>query len=127
MLLPEPYELVDLEHLGAILLRVDSWLDGSMKIHPKNPNARHVRIHMDQRGLTEPPSPGTPIDVEVPMIRLVGKRIDEPHQSPYWDITSKTLRADLLARFTAGLPLPATLRLTANGHKPQKRYSVEVL
>ena len=35
-------------------------------------------------------------------------------------------RADLLARFTGGLALPAVLKLTANGQKPQKRYSVEV-
>jgi hypothetical protein len=127
MLLPEPYELVDLNHQASMTLRVDSWLDGSMKIHPSSPSKRHVRIHMDQRGLTEPPSPGTPIDVEIPMLRLVGQRLDEAHGSPYWDATSKTLRADLIQRFTSGLTLPVILRLTANGHKPHKRYSVEVL
>ena len=127
MLLPEPYELIDLHDGNSITLQVESWLDGSMKIHPQTVSKRHLRIHMDQRGLTEPPPVGTPIDVEIPMIRLVGKRLDAPHGSPWWDATSKTLRADLLARFTSGLPLPATIRLTANGHKPHKRYSVEVL
>lgn len=127
MLLPEPYELIDLHDGKSITLMVDSWLDGSMKIHPLTVSKRHLRIHMDQRGLTEPPPQGTPIDVEIPMIRLVGKRLDVAHGAPYWDATSKTLRADLLARFMAGQSLPVTLRLTANGHKPHKRYSVEVL
>lgn len=127
MLLPEPYEFVDLLNGASILLRVDSYLDGSVKIHPKKPSARHVRIHMDQRGLTDAPSPGTPIDVEVPALRLMGQRLDENNGSPWWDVSSKTLRADLLARFTSGLSLPATLKLTANGHAPKKRYSVEVV
>jgi|SRR5579863_2588810 len=125
MLLPEPYELVDLPDGESITLRIDSWLDGSLKIHPKNPDARHLRIHMDQRGLITPPPAGTPIDVEIPLLRLYGQRIDAASVAPYWDVTSKTLRADLLARLTNRPVYPLTVRLTAHGHKPQKRYSVE--
>ncbi len=127
MLLPEPFEFVDLADGQSMSLLVDSWMDGSGKIHPVHPTPRHVRIHMDQRQLIAPPLPGTPIDVEVPMLRLAGTRLDETSPAHYWDVSSKTLRADLLARFSSGLTLPAHLRLTANGHRPKKRYSVEVL
>lgn len=127
MLLPEPYELVDLDHLTSMTLDVTGYLDGSMVIHPRNPTNRHKRIMMDQRAMAAPPQPGEPISVEVPMIRLMGQRLDSPSSAAYWDVTSKTLRADLLARLTSGLPMPARLRLTANGHAPKKRYSVEVL
>lgn len=127
MLLAEPYEFVDLNHLTSMTIRVESYLDGSVVIHPRNPTPRHKRIMMDQRAMTAPPLPGEPISVEVPALRLVGQRLDSASAAPYWDVSSKTLRADLLARFTTGQGLPATLRLTANGHAPHKRYSVEVL
>jgi hypothetical protein len=126
VLLPEPYEFVDLSHLTSMMLQVASWLDGSVIIHPRNPTPRHVRIMMDQRALTAPPLPGEPISVEVPAIRLIGVRTDEPSSARYWDVSSKTLRADLLARFGSTQTFPMTLKLTANGHAPKKRYSVEV-
>jgi hypothetical protein len=127
VLLPEPYEYVDLLPGQSILLQVSAWQDGSAVIHPKKPTARHIRIHMDQRMMSEPPKPGEPIANEVPVIRLFGTRLDAASAAPYWDISSKRLRADLLARFSAGLPLPADLKLTANGAAPRKTYSVEVL
>jgi hypothetical protein len=127
MLLPEPLEFVDLDHDDSITLRVDSWQDGSVQIHPTAVTPRHVRIHMSQNNLPAPPPAGTPITIEVPALRLNGQRVDKLNSMRYFDISSKTLRADLLARLTGGLALPATIRLTANGHKPRKRYSVEVL
>ena len=126
MLLPEPMEFVDLEPGASMTLRVDSFQDGSTLIHPRLTTARHVRIHMQQNALTAPPPAGTPIGVEVPALRLVGERLDQNSPAHYFDVSSKTLRADLLARFSSGLALPAVLKLTANGQKPQKRYSVEV-
>ena len=127
MLLPEPLEFVDLDHDDSITLRVDSWQDGSVVIHPTAVTPRHVRIHMNQNALSVPPPAGTPISIEVPALRLNGQRVDKLNSLTHFDISSKTLRADLLARLTGGLSLPATIRLTANGHKPRKRYSVEVL
>jgi hypothetical protein len=126
MLLPEPMEFIDLDPEASMTLRVDSFQDGSTVIHPRATTPRHVRQHMQQNALTEPPPAGTPIGVEVPALRLVGERIDQPSPAKYFDVSSKTLRADLLARFTGGLTLPAVLKLTANGQKPKKRYSVEV-
>jgi hypothetical protein len=126
MLLPEPMEFIDLEAGTSMTLRVDSFQDGSTLIHPRTTTPRHVRMHMQQNALTEPPPAGTPIGVEVPALRLIGERLDQNSPMRYFDVSSKTLRADLLARFTSGLVLPAVITLTANGHKPKKRYSVEI-
>jgi hypothetical protein len=60
------------------------------------------------------------------VLRLYGERMDEVSPARYWDISSKTLRADLLARLNAGLRAPFQLSLSAHGHAPQKRYSVEI-
>ena len=127
MLLAEPYEFVDLPPDESMTIRIDLFQDGSATIHPNAITPRHVAIHMQQRGLDAPPPPGSPIGIEVPVIRLFGERVDKPSVQRYFDVSSKTLRADLLARLTAGLALPATVRFTANGHKPRKRYSVEIL
>jgi len=55
---------------------------------------------MDQRQLEAPPPPGTPITVEIPALSLFGSRLDKTSPAAYWDVSSKTLRADLLSRFT---------------------------
>jgi hypothetical protein len=127
MLLAEPLEFIDLHPGTSMTIVVTGYADGSTVIHPNAPTPRHVRIHMDQRALVTPPPVGTPISVEVPALRLFGQRVDQSTPATYFDISSKTLRADLLARLTAGLALPATIKLTANGQKPRKRYSVEIL
>lgn len=126
-LLDEPFEFIDLMPGASETIRVEMWRDGSGVIHPNHVTNRHLRQHMDQRNLTEPPPAGTPISVEVPVLRLYGQRVDKPSAARYFDVSSKTLRADLLARFPDGSGLPATIVLTANGVRPHKRYSVEVL
>lgn len=126
MILAEPMEYVDLLPGASMQLRVEMFVDGESIIHPTLVTQRHVRQHMTQNGLAVAPPPGTPISVQVPTLRLFGRRLDKPSSSPYYDVSSKTLRADLLARFPNGAGLPATITLTANGAKPQKRYSVEV-
>jgi hypothetical protein len=148
-LLDEPFEYIDLAHSMSITLQVTAFWDGVGAIHPSNPTPKHVRIHMTQMGLTEPPVAGTPITLHINVLRLWGARIDKASPSPYWDISSKTLQAQLLPLLdvAAGstpttalearrnsvlygkvkLVAPLTIRLTANGARPQKRYSVEVL
>jgi len=123
--LPEPIELLDLEHGNAISLAIDRFEMGQTLIHPTQPTPRHVRIHMQQFGLTAPPVAGTPISVMVPALRVFGTRLDKPSPLHYWDITSKTLQADLLPRLIANQGGVLTVTLTANGYKPTKRYSVE--
>lgn len=127
MLLPEPLEFIDLAPGTSMTIAVTGFQDGTAIIHPTTVTSRHISIHMQQQQLTAPPPAGTPIKNEVPVLRLIGKRVDETSNASYFDISSKTLRADLLARFTTGLPLPVTIQLTANGQRPRKRYSVEVV
>ncbi len=95
-LLSEPFEYVDLAHSMSMTIQVTAFEDGSGLIHPTNPSPKHVRQHIDQNGLTEPPASGTPIGVQVPVLRLFGSRIDKASPSPYWDISSRTLQAQLL-------------------------------
>lgn len=123
--LAEPIELLDLEHGTAISLSIDRFEQGWTLIHPTAITPRHVRLHMQQNGLTAPPVPGTPISVRIPVLRVFGTRLDKPSSLRYWDITSKTLQADLLPRLYAYMGGVLTVTLTANGYKPTKRYSVE--
>lgn len=123
--LPEPIELLDLEHGNSISLAIDRYEVGQTLIHPTQPSPRHVRIHMQQFGLTAPPAPGTPISVMIPVLRVFGTRLDKPSPLHYWDISSKTLQADLLPRLIANQGGVLTVTLTAIGYKPTKRYSVE--
>jgi hypothetical protein len=147
--LSEPFEYVDLAHSMSMTIQVTAFEDGSGLIHPSNPTPKHVRQHMDQNGLTEPPAANMPIGVQVPVLRLFGSRLDKASPSPYWDISSRTLQSQLLplldvqagstpttaleARKLAvsygkvPLQAPLTIKITANGARPQKRYSVEVL
>jgi len=96
--LPEPYEFLDLEHLGSITLNITSYQLGTGLIHPTAITPRQVRLHMMQQGLAEPPVAGTPITVRIPVLRVFGQRIDKPSPLHYWDISSKRLQADLLPR-----------------------------
>ena len=125
MLLAEPLEFIDLHDGESMLIRVDAFQDGSTVIHTTAVTPRHRAIHMHQKNLTEPPADGMPISNEIPALRLYGSRLDKPSSQAYFDTSSKTLRADLLARFSTGLQLPTVLKLTATGIKPRKRYSVE--
>lgn len=120
-----PMELLDLEHQNSITLSITGYQQGETTIHPKNPGPRQVRIYMQQNGLTEPPAPGTPISIRIPALRVFGIRVDKPSTNRYWDITSLTLQADLLPRLIAHAGSTLNVTLTANGHKPTKRYSVE--
>ena len=124
--LPGPMELLDLEHQNSITLSLTSYQQGETTIHPKNPGPRQVRIYMQQNGLTEPPTSGTPISIRIPVLRVFGFRVDKPSPARYWDISSLTLQADLLPRLIASSGGTLNVTISANGYKPTKRYSVEV-
>lgn len=124
--LPEPYEYLDLEDGHSISLNINKAELGLATIHPRNPSPRHVRQYMEQRGLSDPPAPGTPISVRVPVLRVHGFRLDEPSPTTYWDISARTLQADLGPRVLAPHQNAIVVVITAHGYKPHKRYSVEV-
>jgi hypothetical protein len=123
--LAPPMELLDLEHGNSITLSLDRYEQGVTTIHPKTITPRDVRIHMQQNGLTEVPAPGTPIYKQIPVLRVFGRRVDKPSPNRYWDISSLTLQADLMPRLVANAGYGLTVTITAQGHKPTKRYSVE--
>jgi hypothetical protein len=126
MMLAGPMEFLDLHDGEQLDLQVMRWEEGTTVIHPTRITPRHVRIHMDQRQLTTPPMQGEPVANEIPVLRLWGYRLNPMSEFKYWDTSSKTLQADLVARFNAGLQLPAVITLSAHGKAPQKRYSVSV-
>ena len=123
--LAEPIEFLDLEHLHSIELALTSFQQGTVAIHPKQITSRQIRLYMQQNGLTEPPTAGTPITVEVPVLRVFGHRLDKPSPLSYWDISSKRLQADLLPRLTVHAGATLIVKITANGEKPTKVFSVE--
>ena len=123
--LQEPYEFLDLEHLGSISLNITSYQLGTGLIHPTAITPRQVRLHMMQNGLAEPPTPGTPITVRIPVMRVFGQRIDQPSALHYWDISSKRLQADLLPRLQTHAGGVLSVTITATGYKPTKVFSVE--
>jgi len=123
--LPEPIELIDLEHGNSIVLSITSFQTGKILIHPKNPGPRQVSIYMQQNGLTAPPAPGTPISNWVPDLRVFGTRLDKPSPLKYWDISGKRLQAQLVPMLEMHRGALLTVKLTAHGEKPQKTYSVE--
>lgn len=124
-LLPGPYEYLDLENGHSIALSITRAELGLAEIHPKQPSAHHIRAYMRANSLTEPPAPGTPITVPIPVLRVYGVRIDAPSPNSYWDISSKRLMADLAPRVVGAKSLPLLVTITAHGYKPHKVYSVE--
>lgn len=124
-LLPGPMELLDLEHANSVTLSLSRFQQGYTVIHPKVVTMRHIRIYMEQNELVEPPTPGTPISLKVPCLRVFGARVDKASPATYWDITSLTLQAALLPRLIGQNGQPVVLTFTAHGEKPTKRYSIE--
>lgn len=122
--LPEPYEFLDLEHQGKITLNITSYQLGTALIHPTAVTPRATRLYMMQNGLTEPPTPGTPITNRIPVLRVFGQRIDKLSPLSYWDISSKRLQADLLPRLQIHQGGVLSVTITADGYKPTKTFSV---
>jgi len=123
-ILDGPMEFLDLEHGHSVTLQVSSFLEGETVIAPRNPTQAQRAQFMQENGMTDPPGVGHPITVTIPVVRLFGTRLDEPDLRPYWDISSKTLIAQLTPQLRAGTHTYRQFTITANGVKPKKRYSL---
>lgn len=123
--LAEPIELLDLEHDHSITLNITGYQLGTTIIHPTAITPRQTRLYMMQNGLSEPPTPGTPISIRIPVLRVFGQRIDKPSPLHYWDISSKRLQADLLPRLQTRAGGVLSVTITATGYKPTKVFSVK--
>lgn len=103
--LPGPYELLDLADRQSVTLRIQSFEEGWMTINRK------------------PPNPPGPVDVEVLRVMVApGVKALPP---PYYDITSKTLIAQLLPALRIGEYKKREYTITAYGVAPRKRFTVE--
>jgi|SRR5579872_1699056 len=123
--LPGPIEFLDLQNGHSMKLAITRFEVGQAEIHPDAPTPRHVRIHMNQRNLTEAPPPGTPITVKIPVLRVWGTRLDRQSPNTYWDISAKRLIAQLQPLLNARGSEPTTVTITAHGERPTKVFSIE--
>lgn len=126
-LLSEPMEFLDLENGNSVTVQITGYEYGTASIAPRITTSRHVAIHMAQNNLATAPPPGHPVTIDVPVTRINITRIDKPSPVPYYDISAKTLQAQLKPLLDSGAYRSRTFKITANGEKPSKRYSVEAI
>ena len=100
-----PYELLDLADRGSVRLRVVSWEQGSILIHPR--------------------WEGAPAEKEIGALRVhlaAGVKLYPP---PYWDVTSKTLIAQLLPFLLERGYERYEYVVTKYGIAPKARFTLE--
>jgi len=105
-LLPEPYEYLELKDGVSLTLAAVKQEWGEALIKPRYP--------------------GAPAEKRIPVLRLTAKEGYKPMGAPYWDITSKTLQAQLRPLLPDLIARGAEFTVTAHGEGPQKRFSLRV-
>jgi len=103
--LPGPYEILDLPDRGSVTLRLVSWEQGSMVIHPT--------------------WPGAPAEKEIPVLRLHLAAGVKPYPPEYFDVTSKTLQAQLLPMLMERGFERYEYVITKYGVAPRARFTLE--
>lgn len=106
MVLSEPFEILELADGQTIRLKAARFEWGETVIHPRYA--------------------GAPAEKKIPVLRIHVAPGIKPTGAPYYDLTSKTLQAQLR-------PLEKDLELgkrefviTAHGSGPSKRFSVRI-
>lgn len=103
--LPGPYELLDLKDEESLTVRVVSWERGTVIIHPKYP--------------------GAPAEKEIVVLRLHLAAGVKPYPPMYYDVTSKTLMAQLRPMLMErGFELYQYI-ITKHGVAPRARFTLE--
>jgi len=100
-----PYEIMELADRQSVTLRVVTWEQGSIVIHPRYE--------------------GAPSEKEIPVLRVHLWAGYKPYQPMYWDITSKTLMAQLLPLLLERGFENYEYVITAYGVAPRKRFTLE--
>lgn len=102
--LPGPYEILELGDGESLTVRVERWESGEVTIYP--PHARQGKV--------------------IQALRIhVGP--DQKQFFPYWwDLTSKTLVAQLLPMLEAGTVGTRPVTITKHGVAPRARFTVAV-
>ena len=102
-----PYELLDLPDRGSVRLRVTYWERGSIEIHPRYE--------------------GAPASKEVEALRLHLAPGVKPYPPSYYDVTSKTLQAQLLPLLVERGYERYTFVVTKYGVAPRARFTLEAV
>ncbi len=103
--LPGPMELLDLQDKESISFRVVRFEEGTTIIKTQE----------------------EPEGKEVDVLRIHVPSDTKPTFPPYWDITSKLLRAALLPHLKSPTGIRRTFSVTAHGVRPRKRFSLQVV
>ena len=105
-LLKEPFEFLELADGKSITFAVNRFEEGDAVIHPLYP--------------------GAPAEKRIPVMRLHVPAEYKPIGVPYWDVTSKTLQAQLRPLLPGLIKEKGEVTITAHGSGPAKRFSVRV-
>ena len=100
-----PYELLDLDDRGSVRIQIVSSERGTIIIHPKYP--------------------GAPAEKEIPVLRVHLKPGSKPYPPMYWDITSKTLQAQLWPLLLQAGFENYEYVITKHGIAPRARFTLE--
>jgi hypothetical protein len=100
-----PYEILELRDRESVRLRVVSWEQGTITIHPRYP--------------------GAPAEKEIAALRVHLAAGTKPYPPLYWDITSKTLQAQLLPLLLERGFERYEYVITKYGVPPKARFTLE--
>jgi hypothetical protein len=106
MPLSEPFEILELADGQTIRLRIANFEWGEAVIHPRYP--------------------GAPVEKRIPVLRLYVPADYKPRGPPYWDVTSKTLQAQLKPLLEGLKASGREVVITAHGVPPSKRFTLRV-
>jgi len=106
MVLSEPFEILELADGVSMRLKVVRFEAGETVIHPRYP--------------------GAPAEKRIPVLRLHLAEGYKPTGVPYWDLTSKTLQAQLKPLLANLVATGKEVTITAHGAGPGKRFSVRL-
>lgn len=100
-----PYEILDLPDGGSVTLRPVSWERGTIVIHPK--------------------WPGAPAEKVIPVLRVHLAAGTKPYPPMYYDVTSKTLQAQLWPLLLERGFEDYAYIVTKHGVAPKARFTLE--
>jgi len=106
MVVEEPFEILELADGETVSLAIERFEWGETVIHPRYP--------------------GAPAEKTIPVLRLYLREGYKPVGPGYWDVTSKTLQAQLKPLLTSLAETGREFTITAHGTGPSKRFSVRV-
>jgi hypothetical protein len=102
----EPFEILELADGQSVRLKVVNYEFGEAVIHPRYT--------------------GSPAEKRIPVLRLYVPADYKPRGPPYWDVTSKTLQAQLKPLLDMLKASGREVVVTAHGVAPSKRFTLRV-